>query len=488
MYVPLFDGTNYQAWKDGLDAFTKVMKCYPPIKNDPPVVGTNNATQATVDKFNEMDQQVQGIIQLRIGASYKSHLKATAKLTIAKLKTIFGTPGRIGALVKLHSLFQYRIKAGANPVHEANNLIECSNCLALAGFQLNERLIAMAILMVLPSDWEQLVAYICSTTEDANFTLAKITTQIQHEYQQRQAGKGKSTVPLEHPQNYTSRTTVFEDDSPSLLSRLTNVKLAHKPSFNPRPTQTGPSGGNHGQYPRCSFQGCHRNHFPGEFCTIGRQKVFYDQRGAQVCCTLVTIGAPQQGQQAPNGQRGHGGAFQGNRGGRKNQGGQNKGKGKKKASAHVCFDPTLEMYDAPQFEDFQAVCIPVQEAPAGYIKDLSYDRETGASSSQVTVEILDQEMDEYNAARPYQPFAEEDHTALLGDEAMNPSVVDDRVFSVEAPFCTYWPSTVPDNIPLIDMMPPPSTSVIHSELSGSRVRIGTEGWFVRRVHPLDALC
>ena len=208
MYIPLFNGTNYQAWKDGLDAFTKTMKCYPPIENNPPVVGTNNATQATIDKFNEMDQQVQGIIQLRIGASYKSHLKATAKLTIAELKTVFRTPGCIGALVELWSLFQHCIKPGANPVHEANNLIECSNRLVLAGFQLDERLITMAILMALPSDWEQLIAYICSTTEDTNFTLAKITAQIQCEYQCRQAGKGKSTVPLDHPQNYNQRTTL----------------------------------------------------------------------------------------------------------------------------------------------------------------------------------------------------------------------------------------------------------------------------------------
>ena len=148
----------------------------------------------------------------------------------------------------------------------------------------------------------------------------------------------------------------------------------------------------------------------------------------------------------------------------------------------------LQEYDAPNFEEFQAVCIPVQEAPAGYVEDISYDQETGTSSSQVMVEMLDHEMDEYNATHPYQPFSEEDHTALWGDETMNLSVVDDRVFSIEAPFCMYWPSTIPDNIPLIDTMPPPSTSAIHSETTGSRVRIGTEGWFVRRVHPLDALC
>ena len=276
MYIPLFDGTNYQAWKDGLDAFTKAMKCYPPIENDPPVVGTNNATQATIDKFNEMDQQVQGIIQLCIGASYKSHLKATAKLTIAKLKTVFRTPGQIGTLVELHSLFQHRIKPSTNPVHEANNLIKCSNHLALAGFQLDKRLITMAILMALPLDWEQLVAYICSTTKDANFTLAKITTQIQREYQWRQAGKGKSTVLLERPQNYNQRTTIFEEE-PTLLSRLSNVKPTSKPLFTPQPAHSGNSGGHCGQYPHCSFQGCCRNHFPSEFCTIGHQKVFYDQ-------------------------------------------------------------------------------------------------------------------------------------------------------------------------------------------------------------------
>lgn len=236
MYAPLFNGTNYQVWKDGLDAFTKAMKCYPPIKNDPPVVSTNNATQATIDKFNEIDQQVQGIIQLHIGASYKSHLKATAKLTIAELKMVFRTPGHIGALVELCSLFQHCIKPGASPVHEANNLIECSNCLVLAGFQLNKRLDTMAIFMALPQDWEQLIAYICSTTEDANFTLTKITMQIQHKYKCHQAGKGKSTIPLECPQNYNQRTTLFEDENPTLLSCLMNMKPVNKPSFTPHPS------------------------------------------------------------------------------------------------------------------------------------------------------------------------------------------------------------------------------------------------------------
>ena len=46
---------------------------------------------------------------------------------------------------------------------------------------------------------------------------------------------------------------------------------------------------------------------------------------------------------------------------------------------------------------------------------------------------------------------------------------------------------LPDNIPLIDMMPP-SPIVSHSEPSGSRVRDESIVWFVHRVHPLDALC
>ena len=96
-------------------------------------------------------------------------------------------------------------------------------------------------------------------------------------------------------------------------------------------------------------------------------------------------------------------------------------------------------------------------------------------------------MDEYNADHPYQPFSEEDHTALWGDEVMNPSLVDNRVFSVNMDLRMSWPLTVPTNVPLIDLMPPPSTSAIPIELP-RLLRIGTEGWFVRRVHPLDALC
>lgn len=171
-----------------------------------------------------------------------------------------------------------------------------------------------------------------------------------------------------------------------------------------------------------------------------------------------------------------------------NRGGKGKGKGKKKASTHVCFNPTLQEYDAPHFEEYQAVLIPTLESPAGHIEEVPYDQVTGASSSQVTVEMLDHEMDEYNTLRPYQPFSEEDHTTLWGDETMNPSTVNDRVFSVDTDLCPSWPSHAPTDIPLIDMMPPPSTSAIHSEPSGSQVRIGTEGWFVQRVHPLDALC
>ena len=137
------------------------------------------------------------------------------------------------------------------------------------------------------------------------------------------------------------------------------------------------------------------------------------------------------------------------------------------ASAHICFDPTLQEYDAPQFKEYQAVLITQQEAPAGYLEEILYDQESRASSSQVTVEMLDHEMDEYNATRPYQPFSEEDHTALWGDETMNPSMVDDRVYSVDTDLCTSWPSQILIDIPLIDMMLSPSTSAIPSEPSGS---------------------
>lgn len=80
-------------------------------------------------------------------------MKDTAKLMIKELTDIFETSGHIGALVELCSLFQHCIKPNANPVHEVNNLIECTNCLASAGFQLEPQLDTMAILMVLLPNW-----------------------------------------------------------------------------------------------------------------------------------------------------------------------------------------------------------------------------------------------------------------------------------------------------------------------------------------------
>src|SRR5437899_8309315 len=100
LYVPIFNGTNYQEWYEKLEAFTMAMKWYKAVTNDPPVVGAGPpvVAQADLDKFNKMDQQVRGFMRLRLGASYQSHMLATAKLSLAALKAAFGTPGRIGAL------------------------------------------------------------------------------------------------------------------------------------------------------------------------------------------------------------------------------------------------------------------------------------------------------------------------------------------------------------------------------------------------------
>ena len=94
-------------------------------------------------------------------------------------------------------MFQHRMKPNSNPVHEANNLIQCAARLSTASFALADGLIALAILMALPSDWETLVSTLCSTLDDASFTVAEITAQINREYMRRQASRGRSTISLQ---------------------------------------------------------------------------------------------------------------------------------------------------------------------------------------------------------------------------------------------------------------------------------------------------
>jgi len=131
------------------------------------------------------------MIHLRLGATYQSHVTATAQETLKALRTTFGTPGRVGALVEMRSLFQHHMKPGSNLVHKANNLIQCTARLATAGFNLADGIIAMAILMALPSDWEHIVGTLCSMlTTDATFTVAAITGHIHCEYMHRQVTRG----------------------------------------------------------------------------------------------------------------------------------------------------------------------------------------------------------------------------------------------------------------------------------------------------------
>jgi len=171
------------------------------------------------------------MIHLRLGATYLSHVKATAKLTLTALQTTFGTPGRVGALIEMRSMFQHQMKPNSNPVHEANNLIQCAARLSTAGFALADGLIAMAILMTLPSDWETTVSTLCSTLDDAGFTVASITSHINREYMRRLATRGKSTISLQD--RISERTSFAAEYGPdaTLVSRLTNVKPAVRPSY-----------------------------------------------------------------------------------------------------------------------------------------------------------------------------------------------------------------------------------------------------------------
>jgi len=341
-YVPIFDGTNYKEWYDKLEAFAMAMKCNGPMTEDPP------AGTADLAAFNIIDRQMQGMIRLCLGATYQSHVKTTAKLTLAALKTAFGTPGQVGALVEMCSMFQHRMKPNSSPVHEANNLIQCAAQLSTAGFALADGLIALAILMALPSDWETLVSTLCSMLNDASFTVAEITAQINCEYMCRQASRGKSTISLQDRiSERTSFAAEYQGHDATLVSRLTNVKPAVRPSYQ--------GGGNRGkgkqpvhegqrnQYPCCVFQGCHWNHFPAEFCPIGHQRIFYDQGGKQICCQPQVV--PPTGGSSNNNRRGSG------RGHRGKQGhGKGRGRG---GGTHVTIDESLQYYDQPDYEEFQ---------------------------------------------------------------------------------------------------------------------------------------
>ena len=474
-YVPIFDGTNYKEWYDKLEAFAMAMKCDGPMSTDRATVPA-----ADRDAFDVIDRQMRGMIHLHLRATYQSHVGATARATLTALKTAFGTPGRVGVLVELRSLFQHRMKPNANPIHEANNLIQCAARLSTAGYALADGLIALAILMALPSDWENLVSTLCSTLDDAGFTVAAVTAQIHREYMRRQASRGRSTISLQD--RLSERTSLAAEYSDAtLVSRLTNVKPAVRPSY--QGSNRGGKGkqpvrdGQRSQYPRCVFQGCRRNHFPAEFCPIGRQRIFYDQGGKQICCQ-PQVQSPPAGGSSNN----HRGTPNHGRGGKR--GGRGRGKGRGGGGTHVVFDESLQYYDQPDYEEFQDYTAMMVDQPAT----------SGLTEIPVspTVESLDALLDEYNAERPMAPFSEEAVRALWADESMGPSSFDDIIetFEQEATY-DFDRTCALIHIPRIPTQEPDVPLLIsHPETEVSRndwEEIEDED-FVRLVRREDVLC
>jgi len=90
----------------------------------------------------------------------------------------------------------------------------------------------MAILMVLPSDWEMTVLTLCSMLDDASFTVASITSHINCEYMRRQATRGRSTISLQDRiSERTSFAAEYQGPDATLVLCLTNVKPAVRPSY-----------------------------------------------------------------------------------------------------------------------------------------------------------------------------------------------------------------------------------------------------------------
>ena len=306
------------------------------------------------------------------------------------------------------------MKPNSNPVQEANNLIECAARLSTAGFALADGMIAMAILMVLPSDWEVTVSTLCSMLDDASFTVANITGHIHCEYMRRQATQGRSTISLQDRiSEQTSFTAEYQGPSgATLVSRLTNVKPAVHPSY-----QGGGNRGNKGkqpvcngqrnQYPRCAFQGCRRNHFPAEFCPISCQRIFYDQGGKQICCQPQVV-SPLTGGSSDNHCRGFNCSCRGKQG-------RGKGKGRGGGGTHIHFDKSLQYYDEPDFQDYTAMM--VDDATSGIVE----------IPTSPTAESLDTQLDEYNMERPMAPYSKEACKAMWADESMGPLSFDNIV-------------------------------------------------------------
>src|SRR5882757_1382162 len=97
--VPIFNGSDYRVWAQKMEDYLKSLKLWrfvtgtttrptPVLPAAPTLV-----EQQAMNDWDDLNDQAQGIIALRLSGNLRTHIAPLASVTWTSLSNTFGTPG-----------------------------------------------------------------------------------------------------------------------------------------------------------------------------------------------------------------------------------------------------------------------------------------------------------------------------------------------------------------------------------------------------------
>src|SRR5277367_1546925 len=199
--VPLFDGRDYRLWSEKMSDYLKSQKLWGfavgrMTRPAPAIAGAATVAElAAMAAWDDTDEQVYGILALRLSPNFRNHLGTpgaagapmvpnTSAQIWASLRATFGTPGIAATFADFNQVQNIKISGNQNPQVEIERMHTLLERLRANGVILADYVQRMILLGAIPLKWDHVAAmYLQNTPNIAGVTFATVRTAIMAEFE-----------------------------------------------------------------------------------------------------------------------------------------------------------------------------------------------------------------------------------------------------------------------------------------------------------------
>ena len=193
--ITVFTGTNFHAWQQSMGDYLKSQKLWhhaTGVVTHPVAAVPASPTDAELQLqglWDETDDQIKGILGLRLSPNLCTHLGTTATPAMAaqawqSLEMTFGQPGISAIFADYHALHAVKISGQQNPQVEIQRMNTILERLTANGVTFSDPVRGMQLLSALPQKWDNVsMVYLQGKTQLSQVTFAGVRDAIMAEFE-----------------------------------------------------------------------------------------------------------------------------------------------------------------------------------------------------------------------------------------------------------------------------------------------------------------